>query len=230
VINTGSSTATICALTVLDNGHIVSGTNIGLLKSYDSANNLNTLLFTDVTHSPIISIVDLGNNQMAVASLNYIVRIFDPNSYHIPLNVINQASYGFINSMIKLSNENLLATGNSDGVIKVWDISQSTSEPKAQISIGSSVNALIQLPNENFVSAGNDGTIRVWNVTSSTQQPVQTIYTTRINSLLLLSNSNVASGHNDGHVRVWNLLSKTAHFPVTVFSGTSPINSLSTFY
>ncbi|MGB3301004.1 MAG: WD40 repeat domain-containing protein [Phormidesmis sp.] len=128
---------------------------------------------------------------------------------------------GRILSLAVSADNTLIASGSSDGALKLWPV-EGISEQKSQTNLranllgraiaqsGPAIRALAFHPtNSNLVVSGNQaGTIQVWDIQQS--QPLFTLNNgaDRITNLAISPDGRyVASGSYDKLIRIWNLAS-----------------------
>ncbi|CAG7632629.1 hypothetical protein SIM91_44500 [Rhodococcus opacus] len=123
----------------------------------------------------------------------------------------------------------LLASGGSDGIVRLWDLQTSTSAGDPLTAHRGSVQALTTLTLRSgrvlLASGGSDGIVRLWDPQTSTSAgdpltahrgSVQALTTLTLRSGRVL----LASGGSDGIVRLWDLQTSTsAGDPLTAHRG-----------
>lgn len=123
----------------------------------------------------------------------------------------------------------LLYSGSWDGIIKVWDISSSSSgsipsEPMQTLGQSSSVLALC-IDNGRLYSGLSDSTIKVWDilsVESSPDEPIQKLIGhSDMVSALCAHNGRLYSGSRDSTIQVWDISSSEniPEEPIQILSG-----------
>jgi WD40 repeat protein len=98
-----------------------------------------------------------------------------------------------------------LFLGGVDGTLSRWDL-QSASSISSRF--GSSITALLSLPNERLLIGDRDGDILLWDYRESKilgHLEGHTGEVRGIHSLLLPGGSKIVSGALDGTIRIWNL-------------------------
>ena len=105
----------------------------------------------------------LSNENLVSVSNDYKIKIWDLKSDDSSM-TLNTG--GAINSLAILTDEIIITGGTSDGLIKIWNITNTSLENTLQGHTGI-VNSLLLLDNGNLASGGyGDFSVRVWNITS----------------------------------------------------------------
>jgi WD40 repeat protein len=107
-----------------------------------------------------------------------------------------------------------LASGNSDGTIRLWDLTDTAHpRPLGQPLTGSTAtvaSVAFSPGGRTLASAGADGTIRLWDLTDTAHprplgQPLTGSAAAVASVAFGPSEHTLASGSTDGMVRLWNL-------------------------
>ena len=101
----------------------------------------------------------------------------------------------------------LLASGSSDGTIKLWDVAR-----RQEIGSNSSLAAVLAVvfsPDGTMLASGSDGAIRLWDVASRQEIATFAEHTNWVNSVSFSSNGRLlASGSSDGTIKLWDMASR----------------------
>ena len=107
--------------------------------------------------------------------------------------------------IVKQVGDNLLASGSSDGTIRLWNVTTG----RFLRTIGNhstfGVNAIERVSERVLASASDDTTIRLWDM--ETGACVRTFYGhfNKVWSLRLMSGQRLASGSADRTIKIWDL-------------------------
>jgi WD40 repeat protein len=121
---------------------------------------------------------------------------------------------GLVYSLAFSPDGHTLATGDYDGAVQLWDITDPAYiRPLGQplTGAGIKVHSVAFSPDGHTLASGNlDGTVRLWDVTNPAEprplgQPL-TGSTTSVESVTFSPDGHtLASGSDDGTTRLWNL-------------------------
>lgn len=155
----------------------------------------------------VYSVIFSRNGRFAFGLSNGVVGVWDMESTYL------QTFKGHkkpVLSVVFSPNNQLLASGSSDGTIKVWDI---ISGACLQTLEGhkKSINSVIFCPNGHRLTSGSsDSTIRVWDIDSGVCLQTLEDHESVVKSVVFSPDGQqLASGSGDGTVRVWDIESGT---------------------
>jgi len=119
-------------------------------------------------------------------------------------NLINLIGHtGDVNTLIKLSNDNLLASGSDDNTIKIWNLKTNSLIRTLSGSSGH-VLSLAVLNNGYLASGSADKSIQIWNAETGQQIRKLNGHLGEVKSLAVLNNGMLASGSLDQSIKIWN--------------------------
>ena len=100
----------------------------------------------------------------------------------------------------------LLATGNFDGKVKLYDLGALGSEPQTLFGHKGEVRFVAFSPDgKTLASGGVDGTVRLWHVETGRELLVFRDLPQRVNSLAFSPDGqHLAAAIHDGSVRIWH--------------------------
>ena len=202
----------ISCITVLPNGKLATGTcdhTIQVWQMYTNTydlipigqiSNVPLLLLRGHTDE-IVSVVVLPNGDLASASKDHNIRIWDPTNGECKQ--LMKGDSGPIWSLQVLHNGDL-ASGSNSHIIRVWNIE--TGECKKELKTQESALHMAVLPNGHliytdmcYVSAYNTHTGDYTTIISQARRYG------RILCMVVLPNGDVATGRDKGTIQVWNL-------------------------
>ncbi len=135
-------------------------------------------------------------------------RLFLSETKGHPLENVNRLykhGDGFIKALAMFPNGNKIASGSTDGSIKIWDITQGVCILSLDNKSVGRVNALVTLPDGRFISGSSDNTIKIWNAEGKhiATLPAED---TEASALALLNNGFLASSFgNSGLIKIWDI-------------------------
>jgi WD40 repeat protein len=103
-------------------------------------------------------------------------------------------------------NDKLLVTGSSDGVVRVWDVSNGRELQHLKGHTGG-ITAVRFTPDANWiVSAAHDGTLRLWNANTGKEERTFAGHQASVNCLAVSSDSKtLCSAGFDRTIRLWEI-------------------------
>ena len=102
-------------------------------------------------------------------------------------------------SLQMLSN-GLLASGQEDGSIKIWNITQGGNLTSTLISHTDTVNDLALVNNQILASCSFDTTVKIWNYLDNSLIGTLRGHTARVNALRLVTTNLLASASSDTNI------------------------------
>lgn len=108
----------------------------------------------------------------------------------------------WIKSLILI--ENKLVSGSEDGLIKVWNLNNTTKNSLNTLLHGGLVYTLILLKDQLIASGGScDFSIKIWDISNSNCIHSLKNHTNTVFSLLMLENNTLISASKDKSLRLW---------------------------
>ena len=140
---------------------------------------------------------------LAVAPLSALGRMED----RARAELVPQVGHGsFVFSVAYSPDGSRVASGDSVGVVRIWD--PGTGEEAAVLAgHAGSVNGVAYSPDgSRIASAGDDGTVRIWDAHTGAELDVLTGHADGVNAVAYSPDgSRIASAGDDGTVRIWDL-------------------------
>jgi WD40 repeat protein len=102
---------------------------------------------------------------------------------------------------------NWIASGGSDGTLRIWNMSSSSQRAMFDAHPGN-VSAVAISPDGNWIaSGGSDGTLRIWNMSSSSQSIALEGHSGPVTTVAISPDGNwLAAGSIEGTVRIWGAI------------------------
>ena len=145
----------------------------------------------------INDLVVLKNGQLASASDDYTIRIWNSSSGVLLSNLTGHTSW--VNALSCLSN-GLLVSASWDNTMRVWN----TTTSKQVLNITDTIDSLLGLGN-NVLAVGSGFVIKLWNTTLNLTL-IKTFvgHSHYILSLTVLEDGCLVSGSEDKTIKIWN--------------------------
>jgi WD40 repeat protein len=136
------------------------------------------------------------------------------NNNSIDLQYDISAHEDIVTSLIKLNEDNLLASTSEDSSIKIWDVENNFNCVNILKGHGGAVNCLIQLKDGRLASASSDNTIKIWdrdkknNSLFTTYKCTHSLtgHTQKILTLIELQEGQLVSGSMDSMIKIWDTM------------------------
>ena len=113
-----------------------------------------------------------------------------------------------VNSLAFSADGKLLASGNADGNVVIWNLDDTSSQPIVLVAHSSQVNSLAFSPRGGLLASGSaDGSIILWDLETynAVGQPLVGL-NAAVTALAINPEGNLlASGNADGSVVIWNI-------------------------
>ena len=109
-----------------------------------------------------------------------------------------------VNSVCYSPDGRYLASGNSDGSIKIWKI-ESGEEIKTLKNLGNIVNSVCYSPDGKYLASGNSGgVIKIWKIESEQEIEILKSISNNVNSVCYSPDGKyLARGNCDGSIKIW---------------------------
>lgn len=201
---------------------VALGTTLGEIQIFDLDNG--ELVSSFQAHSEWINRLEqLSDHVLASASDDDTVKLWNITSCRHAS--VSRNNCTLLHTLTNHTNDvwsltrvdaDLLASGASDGLILVWQISTGRLVRQIDTGIGNgeTVRCLQMLPNGLLASGDSRYNIKTWDVTGTGTQ-VSTFldaHSGRVNDLLLLDEKRLASASSDDSIVVWNLTTQSRIF------------------
>lgn len=226
VINVGSQINSISYSP--DGTGIATGSEDGMIKIWDVANESAIPLFTLNTGSSVFSIDYSPDGQKVAAGLfddKIIIVDVKEGSRDRILQVDSS-----INSVAYTRDGKRLVAGSLNENVLIWDVTAESNDPLFVFRAGESVVCVSPSLSGRMVATGlSNGTIAVWDLVNISEDPVA-VFKAGKRSVTSVSYSPderyIAAGSSDGNVTIWDMTNQ-ADKPLLLFNTSSPINSVS---
>ncbi|KAL9480687.1 hypothetical protein ACSS6W_005473 [Trichoderma asperelloides] len=149
---------------------------------------------------PVDSLIYLDNNQIASASRERKIKIWDTGTGTCIRTI---ESIPRLCALTSLTNGRIVS-GSEDGVIKIWDLT--TGECVLTVADqGTTLLSMTSLTGERVATGSKSGIIKIWDLNQSIC--VQTIeaHNEPIAALASLTDNRIISGSNDTTVKIWDI-------------------------
>ena len=162
-----------------------------------------TLIATLTNHTNAVSGFQLLDDFTLISSsLDGFINIWNLTSGQVIMQFNDGSSIYFIKL---LANRTLLASGDSNNEVNIWDLSSSNTNPVHILSGHTDVIYGLEVIDENtLASASNDKTVIVWNLNTWSNKTHFTNHTSAVYCLKLIGNGIIASGSYIGELFIWN--------------------------
>jgi len=211
-LNITNATDTAITLTWQDNCSIETGFEIE--RAIDNGNFTQLAIISSNSTNHVVNALD--------KSFTYSFRVRAKTTYNVSgYTNTNKINYQFVgtlqrtlightsslNSVSYSPDGNYLASGSSDGTIKIWNVNDGSLIRTLTGHIGY-VYSVSYSPDGNYLASGSiiDGTIKIWNVNDGSLIRTLTGHTNGVNSVSYSPNGNyIASGSYDKTIKIWNV-------------------------
>ena len=171
----------------------------GLSNSYLYILNPNDFSYIKTYRTDLFLVLRNGYIAYMEYGYGYVIKILN-----LELNEVKTISNQiYIYSMAELSN-GYLACGDGNGVIKLWNITDSFLKRTINAH-NRTVNSLLLLSNGYLASASADNTIKIWNMTDYSLKKTL-VYNSTISSIQQFDNTNFVTTSEDNAIRIWNVM------------------------
>ena len=134
-----------------------------------------------------------------IASGSYTINIWKISTGQT-LKIIN---VGYLVLALQLLTNGLLASGDSSGLVKLWNVTNGELVQTLQGHTGN-VNDLVLINDLVLASSSDDRTIRLWNIQTLKMINVLKGHTDQVFGLKMISSSILASASHDRTIKIWN--------------------------
>ena len=170
------------------------------IKIWDPSNG--ALINTLTSHTNVIvSLILLPNGDMASASMDNCIKIWDVTNFNCKNTISLVSSSTAYKTMLRLQNGNV-ATGDSDSNIIIW---RPIDAMLIQKLVGHTLQilSLAQLPNGDLASGSSDQTIRIWDLNTGITKMILNRHLGSITGLISLDSGELISSSTDSNIFVW---------------------------
>ena len=196
---------------------VILGSYSGHLIVYNES--LSLLYDIPAAHaSYIIRIKEAYNGLVLTASNDTTIKLWDSNNnwnlvgtYRDHINTVSSLAY---------LNNDLMASGDFDGKIKLWRISSLTTIRTISSAL---VFSLVLLKND-YLASGHNSVIYLWNINNGSRVTALVGHVHNVNDIAVISDELLASCSSDLTVRIWSLT--TFSIKHILYGHTMPIISL----
>ena len=224
--------STMCAFTLDGRTLLASGGGDRTVRIWDPATNAPLAVLEGHTGwlSTMCAFTLDGRTLLASGGSDRTVRIWDPaTSARYPVlegrsgPVISVGSFILDGCSFILDGRTQLASGGSDGAVRIWDYATGARLAVLEGHTGP-VNAVCTLTLDGrtlLASGGDGGAVRIWDPAAGTRYAVLEGHTGAVNAvcaLILDGRTLLASGGDDATVRIWDPATGTRY---TVLEGRS---------
>ena len=149
------------------------------------------------------SVVFSHSGALIAAHGNFCVKVFDTMTW------VNRTTFdgGSFSSVAFSPDDRFLASGDSHGPIKVWDVQTGTIFRAFETNVLASANLVVFSSCGTMISSGDtDNSVRIWNTVSGGCDCVFQGHSTRVTNICWVTTwGQVASASDDGTVRIWDV-------------------------
>jgi hypothetical protein len=105
-----------------------------------------------------------------------------------------------------------LASGSSDGAVRIWDVATGQARTTLKMKRGRSVTAVAVAPDGTWLASGSsDGTVRIWDTATGQARATLKGHGGRVRSVAVAPDGTwLATGSDDNTVRIWDASSGQA--------------------
>ncbi|PON20926.1 hypothetical protein TGAM01_v210211 [Trichoderma gamsii] len=169
---------------------------------------------------PVMSLIYLDNNQIAAASMDGTIKIWDVitgtclrspagiEGFSALISLKNgrlasDSKGGIIQIWDPTTGDERIATGLKSGKIKIWDLNAGICIQTLEGHNGS-IQALDSYGDDRIISGSSDKTVRIWDI--STGECIQTLtgHTGVVRSVAYSTDGQIASASGDCTIKIWD--------------------------
>ena len=118
-------------------------------------------------------------------------------------------AHTWVNSVSFSPDGSTLATGNSDGTVRLWDAATGALQNTLPEQ-GAAVRSVVFSPDGSTLASASGAGVYLWDVATSSTDPLGRHTDTVISLMYTTDGSTLASVSDDGTVRLWNMATRTA--------------------
>lgn len=194
-----TSSQWIAALTLLEDGRLVSGSGDGIVRLWELDEGLESCRL--IGHeAPLTSMCVTSDGNIATGSLDATVRVWDVDRELKP--VILRGHSGPVSAVCSLSDGSLVS-GSTDGSVVVWDVSTESID-RVLVHDRSQVLAVCRTEDGLVAVSFLDGSLMLLDAATGSEVVQFTGHNGPINTICNLPDGRIASGSDDNSIRIWD--------------------------
>jgi WD40 repeat protein len=203
----------ILSLTISKDSHFLYSANAnGTVYQWDLKCRQHSLTYISGGEEILAVTISPDRQKLFAAGLERFITAWHTQSRTIAtgfrsLNLADNGSHkGIINCLACSPDGKILASGGSDGVIKIWDAVKNTWQRNLNGHHGSVKAIAFSLDGQKIISGGEDCTIRLWQIDDWKNSLILGEHPAIITALALTNNGQfLVSSSLDGTVKIWEL-------------------------
>ena len=200
----GGHEGSVQALAALPNGLLVSDSDDGLFRIWDTGTTSIVSAFKSDTHKSFRSLAVLSEGtQIASCADKNSVKIWGVSRGECVTTLSSSAQSGPLYCVSAHSDGRVISGGAGDFIVRLWDV---RSGKCVQNLAGhtNQVYAVASLSEHRIASSGLDNSVRIWDMRSGVSIQALTGHTSYVRSLVVLPDHRLVSSSNDKSLRIWD--------------------------